>query len=106
MFLHSVALNPLLGSNTSLHVITLKEITRCARERHAGAMGYAETLVNYYNKKNRSPLRWDKLYSHKNGSRKKAPSNGSTDFAGYPNTEGGNEPFPPFASTDDEAIGE
>lgn len=86
--------------------VSLKEIQRSARERHTGAMGYAETLVNYYNKKNRIPLRWDKLYSHKNGSKKKAPSNGSADFAGYPNTESNNEPFPPFASTEDEAARE
>ena len=54
-----------------LCTVSLKEITRSARERHSGALGYAETMVLYYNKKNRYPLHWDKLYDRKKGARKK-----------------------------------
>ena len=42
-----------------------KEITRVARERRSGSMGFAEALLLYYNKKSRNPLRWNSLYSNK-----------------------------------------
>lgn len=42
-----------------------KEITRVARERRSGSMGFAEALLLYYNKKSRNPLRWNNLYSNK-----------------------------------------
>ena len=42
-----------------------KEITRVARERRSGSMGFAEALLLYYNKKSRNPLRWNYLYSNK-----------------------------------------
>lgn len=42
-----------------------KEITRVARERRSGSMGFAEALIIYYNKKTRHPLRWNLLYSNK-----------------------------------------
>ncbi len=40
-----------------------KEITRVARERRNGSMGFAEALLLYYNKKSRNPLRWNNLYN-------------------------------------------
>ena len=40
-----------------------KEITRVAKERRSGSMGFAEALLIYYNKKCRNPLRWNALYS-------------------------------------------
>lgn len=49
-----------------LGYITLKEIIRSARERNNGYLGYAETIVNYYNKKNRiNGLPITKLYTSK-----------------------------------------
>ncbi len=42
-----------------------KEITRVAKERRSGSMGFAEALLIYYNKKSRNPLRWNNLYNNK-----------------------------------------
>lgn len=42
-----------------------KEITRVAKERRSGSMGFAEALLLYYNKKCRNPLRWNALYSNR-----------------------------------------
>ena len=44
--------------------ISVKEIVRSARERNNGIIGYAETMISYYNKKARgSSLPWAKLYN-------------------------------------------
>jgi len=40
-----------------------KEITRVAKERRSGSMGFAEALVIYYNKKSRNLLRLGTLYN-------------------------------------------
>ena len=45
--------------------VSMKEITRTARERREGSLGYAETLLIYYNKKMRNQLRMEYLYSKK-----------------------------------------
>lgn len=42
--------------------ISPKEITRCAKERRNGSLGFAEALLVYYNKKTKCPLRWNSLY--------------------------------------------
>lgn len=42
-----------------------REITRTARERRAGCMGYAEAILIAYNKKMKYPLRWSNLYNKK-----------------------------------------
>ena len=44
-----------------------KEISRIARDRHAGSLGYAESLLIAYNRKCKYGLKWNKLYSNKNG---------------------------------------
>ena len=44
---------------------SVKDISRTAKERRAGSLGYAEALLIYYNKKSHSPLRWDTLYAKK-----------------------------------------
>lgn len=44
---------------------SVKEISRTAKERRAGSLGYAEALLIFYNKKSHSPLRWDTLYAKK-----------------------------------------
>ncbi len=46
--------------------VSLKEIARTAKERRAGSLGYAEAMLLLYNKKMRSPLHWNTLYSNKN----------------------------------------
>ena len=45
--------------------ISLKEITRTARERRTGSLGYAEAMLVFYNKKLKAPLHWNTLYSNK-----------------------------------------
>lgn len=41
---------------------SIKEISRTAAERKAGSLGYAEAMLNLYNKKQRNPLTRIKLY--------------------------------------------
>ena len=45
--------------------VSVKEISRTAKERRAGSLGYAEALLIFYNKKLRQPLKWETLYKHK-----------------------------------------
>ncbi len=45
--------------------LSVKEISRTAKDRRSGSLGYAETMLIFYNKKCRNPLKWEKLYSHK-----------------------------------------
>lgn len=40
-----------------------REISRSARERKMGSMGYAEAMLTVYNKKMRYPLRWSQLHA-------------------------------------------
>lgn len=44
---------------------SVKEISRVAKDRKAGSMGYAETMVIMYNKNFKNGLIWTKLYSSK-----------------------------------------
>ncbi len=37
-------------------------VSRSARERKTGSMGYAEVMLAAYNKKTRYPLRWSQLH--------------------------------------------
>lgn len=41
-----------------------RDITRAARERRAGSMGYAEAMLLAYNKKMKYPLHWSALYNN------------------------------------------
>ncbi len=45
--------------------ISIKELSKTARERRAGSLGYAEAMLIAYNKRNKYPLNWQKLYSNK-----------------------------------------
>lgn len=44
-----------------------REIGRTAKERKAGALGYAEAMLIAYNKRMKAALKWAKLYSNKFG---------------------------------------
>lgn len=44
---------------------SVKEISRVAKDRKAGSVGYAETMVIMYNKNFKNGLIWNKLYSSK-----------------------------------------
>ena len=43
-------------------VISAREIVRTAKDRRAGSLGYAEALLNVYNKKTKAGLSMQKLY--------------------------------------------
>ena len=45
--------------------VSARELSRTARERKAGSMGYAEAILLEYNKKMKNPLHWSKLYEKK-----------------------------------------
>ena len=51
--------------------VSIKELTRTAKERRAGSLGYAEAMLIYYNKKMKAPLQWSLLYSNHIGTSKK-----------------------------------
>lgn len=44
---------------------SIKEIVRSASERANGSLGYAEAMLNIYNKRLRCPLQFSKLYNKK-----------------------------------------
>lgn len=45
--------------------ISVKELSRTARDRRAGSLGYSEAMLIAYNKKCQKPLQFNKLYSNK-----------------------------------------
>ena len=45
--------------------ISIKELSRTARDRRAGSLGFSEAMLIIYNKKSQHPLRFSKLYSSK-----------------------------------------
>ena len=45
--------------------ISIKEIVKTAKERRAGSLGYAETMLIFYSKRMKNPPAWKKLYSTK-----------------------------------------
>lgn len=59
--------------------VSIKEVSRTAKDRRAGSLGYAETLLIYYNKKSHNPLKWETLYAHKNKTSKEIDSTESID---------------------------
>ena len=56
-----------------LSVVSIKEITKTAKERRAGSLGFAEAMLLIYNKRMKNALKWNNLYSVK------APNNGNKD---------------------------
>lgn len=48
-----------------LGVVSIKDITKLAKERRAGSLGYAEAMLIYYNKNKKNVLQWNVLYSNK-----------------------------------------
>ncbi len=47
--------------------VSIKELTKLAKERRAGSLGYAEAMLIFYNKRMKTPLQWNILYSNKPG---------------------------------------
>ena len=54
--------------------VSAKEISRAARDRRNGHLGYAEAILIGYNRKSHNCLPWDKLYSHKAPTKKRPKS--------------------------------
>ena len=52
--------------------VSIKELTRTAKDRRPGPAGFAEAMLVYYNKKSRTPISAEPLYRFKF---KKAPAN-------------------------------
>ena len=48
-----------------LGVFSIKELTKLAKERRAGSLGYAEAMLIIYNKRLKNPLPWNDLYKTK-----------------------------------------
>lgn len=53
--------------------LSTKQMCREAKDRRAGSLGFAEAMLLYYNKKSRSPLKWEKLYTHKTARKRAVP---------------------------------
>ena len=49
-----------------LEKVSLKELTRTAKDRRAGSLGFAEAIITFYNKRNHSALSMEKLYAKTN----------------------------------------
>jgi len=64
-----------------LSKVSAKDISRSAKERHSGSLGYAETLLVFYNKNKKYPLTYEKLYTHKAPVKRKTPSAPAVSFA-------------------------
>lgn len=52
--------------------VSIKELTKTAKERRAGSLGFAEAMLIVYNKRMKNPLPWNDLYSNKVEKRKRA----------------------------------
>ena len=48
-----------------LSEISIKEISKTAKDRRAGSLGFAEAMLIFYNKKMRTGLPWNALYQNK-----------------------------------------
>jgi hypothetical protein len=57
-----------------LSKVSPKDISRTAKERRAGSLGYAEALLIFYNKNKKYPLSYERLYTHKAPVRKRSTS--------------------------------
>ena len=64
--------------------VSIKELSRAGKERGSGAMGFAEAIVNYYNKRTRFGLSIRDLYSK---NRKKEENYGEQDYSSYDSDE-------------------
>jgi hypothetical protein len=56
-----------------LSKVSVREIIRTAKDRHAGTQGYAEAMLLQYNKRLKYPLRWNSLTSMPNTPTETAP---------------------------------
>ena len=55
--------------------VSIKELTKTAKERRAGSLGFAEAMLIFYNKRMKNPLSWNDLYKNKIDKKKRASIN-------------------------------
>lgn len=70
--------------------ISIKELTKIAKERRAGSLGFAEAILIIYNKRLKNSLSWNDLYKNKidrKRSRKVSASGDTTEKTFSPATE-------------------
>ena len=60
--------------------VSIKELTKIAKERRAGSLGYAEAMLIFYNKRLKNGLEWTVLYANKVDSKKRKVSLQPTDI--------------------------
>ena len=60
-----------------LSKVSVREIIRTAKDRHAGTQGYAEAMLLQYNKRLKYPLRWNSLHG---GNSTAGPEDNSDDL--------------------------
>ena len=65
--------------------VSIKELSKTAKERRAGSLGFAEAMLIIYNKRMKNPLPWNDLYSNKVEKRKRTSVNDET-TEGEPDT--------------------
>jgi len=57
-----------------LSKVSVREIIRTAKDRHAGTQGYAEAMLLQYNKRLKYPLRWNSLHNNSTPQPELAPT--------------------------------
>ena len=72
--------------------VSVREISRTARERRAGSLGFAEALLLEYNKKSKYSLPFEKLYTHKTPKKREQSTE---DESGQSSTPEGHHPLHP-----------
>jgi len=85
-----------------LGMISIRELSRTAKDRHAGSLGYSEAMLIFYNKKNTGGLQIEKLYS-KNKMPAPLDVNAATPVQHPTDNSTSNEQISLFYDTDNEA---
>ena len=71
--------------------VSIKELSKIAKERRAGSLGYAEAMLIFYNKRMKNPLNWSDLYSNKVDKKKRqkeaAAEKGKSEIVSSPTTD-------------------
>lgn len=64
-----------------LSKVSVREIIRTAKDRHAGTQGYAEAMLLQYNKRLKYPLRWNSLHSNPTSTVEVPPASENMQFS-------------------------
>lgn len=64
-----------------LGAVSIRELSRTAKDRHAGSLGYSEAMLIAYNKKTQFGLSFEKLYAKKSKKEQEPTTNSVSDSA-------------------------